>query len=153
MAAGSSPATRTMGYASPSTSSSGSSRPVPTAACTRRRTATLTHRPWRYGNCTTVLGAPLEAELPVACDELDRTDTGAALAGTPQFIVTPRRAPVPERDVGDEAVEPQKDPGRQILDDSRPSEARREPTSGDEDAGPRSVEQQIEDLPASPGGL
>jgi hypothetical protein len=33
-------------------------------------------RDGEYGGRTTALGAPLEGELPVACGELDRTDTG-----------------------------------------------------------------------------
>ena len=34
------------------------------------------NRDGKYGGRTTALGAPLEGELPVACGELDRTDTG-----------------------------------------------------------------------------
>ena len=60
---------------------------------------------------------------------------------------------MPERDDRDDVIDPQKDPGRQILDDSRPSEAGQEPKQGKEGSGRRSVEKQIEDLPASPGGL
>lgn len=58
-----------------------------------------------------------------------------------------------ERDVRDEVTDPQKDPGRQIVDDDRPSEAAREREQGEQDSGGRGLEKQIEDLPASPGGL
>ena len=52
----------------------------------------------------------------------------------------------------DEVTDPDKDPGRQVVDDSRSSEAARE-RKQEEESGSEGLEKQIEDLPGSHGGL
>ena len=57
-----------------------------------------------------------------------------------------------ERDPRDEVTDPDKDPGRQVVDDSRSSEAANE-RKQEEESGSEGLEKQIEDLPGSHGGL
>ena len=57
-----------------------------------------------------------------------------------------------ERDPRDEVTDPDKDPGRQVVDDSRSSEAANE-RKQEEESGSEALEKQIEDLPGSHGGL
>ena len=57
-----------------------------------------------------------------------------------------------DRDRRDEVTDPDKDPGRQVVDDSRSSEAPRE-RKQEEESGSQGLEKQIEDLPGSHGGL
>ena len=57
-----------------------------------------------------------------------------------------------ERDPRDEVTDPDKDPGRQVVDDSRSSEAARQ-RKQEEESGSQGLEKQIEDLPGSHGGL
>ena len=58
-----------------------------------------------------------------------------------------------DRNPRDEVTDPDKDPGRQVVDDSRSSEAARERKQEEQESGSQGLEKQIEDLPGSHGGL